>query len=405
VQNGELRVNNLAWWDGDSWSADGLAGGNGNQSEFGNIDPVLSVAIRDDTLFVGHLGNQWHDATELAYATMLVNGEWRPCAQPNGTLWFLETNGRMFSGGVHDSLYNEYAPGIYEWRAGSYGTITNMPFDSEIGVYDVAYWQGQYYFGGIFSAFGCTRMVAFDGVDQWSGLGEGVGGNFIETVCGFGDSLYVGGFFEDGPNVQSQHIQIWDGAVWKPFFNQVQFDGAIRDIQVHNGTLYVSGYHTWANDLTAYGLLRYDGHQLCSIGGPVGGDVGKMAFFHGDLYHSNHYIPGLEQEWIGRLPLEGLIPDRCVEVGPNAVPDRSSGTYIMTVGPNPASGELHMQLPTGTYTNAIVILDAIGREVRTVMIPTSDRSTLAVHDLPPGTYTVQCTAHGARYFGRFVKQE
>ncbi|MBL7940787.1 MAG: T9SS type A sorting domain-containing protein [Flavobacteriales bacterium] len=402
AQGGALRVNNIAWWDGTSWSGEGLANGNGNQLEFGTTDPIYSVVMRGDTVFAGHGGIIWHDQFDMGYATMLVNGEWLPCAEPNGTLFFLEENGRMFSGGVHDTLYHAYAPGIHEWRNGAFGDIPNMPFSHPVHVYDVEYWHDQYFFGGIFSAFGCTRIVAFDGVNQWSGLGEGVGGYYIGNVCGYGDSLYVGGFLQDGPNVQSQHIQLWDGSAWKPFFPQVRFEGAVWDIQVHDGVLYVSGYHFWLGDPTGYGLLRYDGHQLCSIGGPVGGDVGKIAFYHGDLYQSNNYIPGLEQEWIGRLPLEGLVPDHCADVGPNAIRE-TAANQALTVYPNPASAQLSLQLPQGMLTAQILVLDAIGRAVMERTVAPTDRPALTVQELPPGTYTVQCMANGVRYLGRFVK--
>ncbi|MCB0769319.1 MAG: hypothetical protein KDC00_02810 [Flavobacteriales bacterium] len=237
VQGGALRANNMAWWDGAAWSVEGLANGNGDQSEFGVPHPVLSLAMRPDTIFAGHLSAWWHNDSTMGFATMLVDGMWQPCGRPNGIFYFLEEEGRMFSGGVHDSLYGAYAPGIHEWRNGAFVDIPGMPFSSRVQVNAVEYWHDQFYFGGLFEGIGSPRIIAFDGVDQWSPVGDGVGGYYISTICGYGDSLYVGGFLQPGPNVQSTHVQLWDGNEWRPIFPQVEFLGAVRDIQVHEGVL------------------------------------------------------------------------------------------------------------------------------------------------------------------------
>jgi hypothetical protein len=317
VADGTLRANNLAWWDGTQWGLEGLGNGTGDTSEFGQIsNPVQSMVRRNDTLFVSYLGNYWHYSFDMRFATMLVDGTWYPCGQPNGIFYFLEAQGRMFSGGVHDTLYGAYAPGIHEWVGGEFRDMPNSPFVSQVQVNAVEYWHDRIYFGGLFDVLGSPRIVSFDGTDQWAGVGNGVGGYYIATLCGYGDSLYAGGYLQNGPNVQSQHIQLFDGEAWRPFFQEVEFQGFIWDIQVHDGALYVSGLHTWVGDNVPYTLLRYDGHTLCSLGGPnPSGNTLKMAFYHGSLYQSiEDGFPGLENQFIGRLPLDGLVPDRCADV-------------------------------------------------------------------------------------------
>ncbi len=404
-----LRVNNLAWWDGTLWSNEGLGNGNGSQTYYGNQAPILSVAIRPDTIFVGHMSPWWHDLDyTLGRATYLVDSTWHPCGSPNGLFYFLESNGRMFSGGVFDELYGQYMPGIHEWIGGQFQSLPNSPFVSQAQVNDVAFWNGQYYFAGVFNVLGSRKIVAFDGVDQWSPLAGGVGGNFLSSLCGYGDSLYVSGFMLPGQDVESRHIQIWDGATWKPFFPQVEYVGATRDIQVHDGVLYISGIYTWAGEETWYGLLRYDGHQLCSIGGPMpSGDNTKMAFFQGDLYMGlGTQFPSLEGQYIGRLPLASLVPDTCITITATSIQGHSAQGSVLRIYPNPVQEMLSVELPKSMGAGAVWIYNAMGQVLQEQRVASTVEGTVQVdvHDLAPGLYTVSLTGGQRHQHGRFIKK-
>jgi len=311
----------------------------------------------------------------------------------------------MFSGGVHDSLYGAYAPGILEWSNGAFVDIPGMPFTSQVAVYDVEFWHGLFYFGGTFDALGSPRILAFDGVDQWMPVGNGVGGYFIETICGYGDSLYVAGFLQPGPNVQSTHIQLWDGSNWKPFFPQVEFVGATRDIQVHDGVLYIAGVHHWVGVDTWYGLLRYDGHQLCSIGGPTPfGDNTKMAFFQDHLYLGlNAQFVGLEYQFIGKLPLLGLVPDRCADVGPNSIQEDGSSDSVLQVYPNPASVDVTLQFPAQVRTGKIDVFDGFGRMVVSQSVKNATYAVLDISNLANGSYTAVVSGDTYRWTARVLR--
>ncbi len=404
VWQDSLRANGLAWWDGQAWSIEGLAGGDGDTSVFGSNNPVVSLSIRPDTIFGSYLAGQWQHSTALRYASMLVDGTWQACGSPESTFLFMEANGRLFNGGRADTLYGEFKPMVNEWIGGAWQSVPGYSFSTTGLVTDVEYWQGQYYFGGIFNAFGSRKMVAFDGVDQWTPLGGGVGGNFVSTVCGYGDSLYVGGFFLPGPDVQSKHLQIWDGQAWHPFFPQVEFVGTVADMQVHEGALYIAGVHTWAGDTTWYGLLRYDGNQLCSIGGPMpSGDNGPMFFFQDNLYLGiSPMFPSVPNEFVAYLPLDGLVPDTCVAVSSTAVSERHAQQRLIVL-PNPATDHVTLRWPASIHgAMQLLLFDEVGREVFSQMVQGESDARLMLSPMAPGHYTLVLQGHDATLRGQLT---
>lgn len=401
VHQDSLRANGLAWWDGQNWSVEGLAGGDGDTSTFGSQNPVTSLVIRPDTIFAGYLSNYWQQSFELGYGSMLVNGVWQSVGSPETSFNFLETNDRLFNGGRADTLYGQFMPMVNEWVNGTWQPLPGYSFSTTALLIDAEYWQGQYYFGGVFNALDSRKIVAFDGVNQWSPLAGGVGGNNVSAVCGFGDSLYVGGFFLPGPDVQSKHLQIWDGVAWRPFFPQVEFVGRISDMQVHDGALYIDAVHTWAGDTTWYGLLRYDGHQLCSIGGPMpSGDNGPMTFFQDNLYLGvSPMFPAVPNEFIAYLPLDGLVPDRCVTISPTAVPELHSAQRLI-IQPNPSEGYVQVTLPEGFASVALLrVMDKTGRLVQQLHV---QERRIQVQGLADGVYSLEADAQGRVARGRVV---
>lgn len=388
TNGGSLRANGLAKWNGVSWTTAECGEGNGDTSQLGNPgDFIVSLAQYNDTLFAGIAGDAWQYDPLLSEASYLVNGEWYPCGDPDLYIFFLEEQGRLFSGGRADTIYGQFMPGVNEWIAGSLQRASGSPFNSSAGVYTSTYWHDQFYFGGAFQVLGSRKVVSFDGTATWSPLGGGVGGNFVSAMAGYGDSLYVGGFFHTGLNVRSTHLQIWDGTSWLPFFPQVEYYGTVVDIQVYDGVLYVAGIFHFAGETTWYDLLRFDGHELCAIGGPTpSGDNGEIEFFQGDLYMAlGPTFEALPNENIGRLPLTGLVPDTCISVVQTGIHDAGEISPLR-VSPNPAHDQLHVVHALSSCVGLHVI-DPVGRVVLDQTCGPGS-SIVRVGSLAPACYTV-----------------
>ncbi len=359
-----LLAAGLARWDGSQWSVSDLDPPLPD-SIAGTFRNVLSIAQVGDTLLVGNSGGYWNwDYTVMNHGTRLVNGAWQPFGEPNFGIDLFNVNGRTFIGGDNtDSIFGQAMQGVGEYRNGIVNPLPNSPFNQPLDFYGATYWHGQYYFAGnTWGELGSPDIVAYDGDSTWSGVGGGMGIGWLQTVAGFGDSLYVGGYFFPGGNNLSTHIQLFDGTQWQPFFPQVEYIGQVWDIQVYQGALYVWGTYHFQGESTLYGLLRFDGRELCAIGGPMDVAQGKMAFFQHSIYASLYtWYPGLELEWIGYLPLDGLIPDTCITITQSGISERE--VEQLGVYPNPGTDHLTITTSSAHYPVDLFVRDMTGRLV------------------------------------------
>jgi hypothetical protein len=167
----------------------------------------------------------------------------------------------------------------------------------------------------------------------------------------------------------------------------VEYIGQVWDIQVYQGALYVWGTYHFQGESTLYGLLRFDGQELCAIGGPM--DVaqsGGMAFFQHSIYASLYtWYPGLELEWIGYLPLDGLIPDTCITITQSGISEREVGPLVLY--PNPGTDHLTITTSSAHYPADLFVRDMTGRLVHWERL--TQNMTIDAGAWVVGTYSIE----------------
>jgi hypothetical protein len=403
-----MLAKGLVAWEHDHWSMTGLADGSGDTlaPDYATGKLLLDMAMYHDTLFGFVSSDEWHYDPSLTDIIYLANDEWHPCATTrNDPFKLLVCNGHLFGGGPADTVNGQFMSGVKEWYGGSWHLAPNSPFLQPLSsdVRCVDHWHGRYYFGGLFDASGAIRVVSWDGANDWAPVGDGLGSNWVNKIVGYGDTLYAGGFLTETADQPSRHMRLWNGAAWRPFFPEVEFQGQVWDMQVYANALYILGVHHHVGSGTIFGVLRYDGHQLCSLGGPTGGESQGMAFYNDTLYYgiSGQY-PGLEQQWVGRLPLNGLVPDQCVTVSTGV--DELPSAGVLRVLPNPVCDRLAVLLPTGMQAQEVVVYDALGTLVFQQLVHSIGTSSFNVGGLAPGAYAVTVRGAGQRLCARFVKE-
>lgn len=409
VREDSLRVNNIAAWTGSSWSTDHTGGGSGDTSEFGNSSPVNSMVYWQDTLFIGTNDPTWQNDPGMSHGAYLTGDTvWHALpAQPSGQVFFYKVNDRLFMGANGNYLDTTFFPGVCEIVGGQFVPLPNIPLTGA-DIWTTEFWHGSYYFGGQISTLdaGSRNIVAYDGDGSWAPLATGIGGNFVRSIRGYGDSLYVGGYFLPGANVQSTHIQIWDGSVWHPFFpDEVVYSGQVVQMEVYDYALWILGTFQFLSGGPTYSVLRFDGHQLCAIGGPEydTGSGSAMAFFQGYLYKGmGAEYPGLEFEHIARLPLEDLVPDECHEVV-TAIPGRT-GAASISLFPNPATDQLTLTGLEVAEGGSIEVIDMLGEPVLPPVRINGPSMMLDLSDLASGCYQLRAKTGSGTLVKPFVKQ-
>jgi len=212
---GNIPVNSLAKWDGNTWSN---VFSFPNNNTIGNYNYVNSIALYNNDLIVA--GNFEFPLNEIA--------KW------DGTNWI------SLGGGFYGSLAG--VEKVLEYKNNLYvaGTFSKTENPNNPGNY-IAKWDGI----------------------NWSDVGGGVigigGGNGqVHDLIIYNDELYAGGVFSYAGGVPAQYIAKWDGTQWCGLGSY--FDNRIYGLAVYQDMLYIGG-----------GFWTIDGDSINSIAKWTGG--------------------------------------------------------------------------------------------------------------------------------------
>ncbi len=209
---GGVAANNIAKWDGSTWSA--LGSGMNNY--------VNAIAVSGTDVYVGGA--------------------------------FTE------AGGVADTSY------IAKWNGSTWSALgTGMPSD----VTAIAVSGTDVYVGGHFTNAGgdpnADRIAKWDG-SAWSALGPL--NSSVYAVAASGTDVYVGGLFTNaGNDPNADYIAKWDGSAWSALGGTPLSD-SVSAIALSGTDVYVGGFFTDAgNDLNADYIAKWDPAANSGAGG------------------------------------------------------------------------------------------------------------------------------------------
>ncbi len=212
--SGSTTVNNIAAWDGTSWTplgADELLSG-----------PVRSLAVYNGELIAGG---------EFNYPCMRVaawdGSQWSTLGDGIGDMAsgdviraLMPYAGRLIAAGHFDkSGAQEGLGNIAAWDGSGWhplGTGLEAGWD---GVTCLAVYDGSLIAGGDFSAAGTTplhNIARWDGT-SWSTLGSGVSSGVVYALCVHQGSLYLAGTFLTAGSTGSRYIARWDEELVAPW--------------------------------------------------------------------------------------------------------------------------------------------------------------------------------------------
>ena len=349
TQAGGVSANNIARWNGTSWSALGSGAANGVSGDIF----ALAVAGTGDVYVGGYF-------TQAGGAAASEVAKW------NGTTW--SPLGAGLSGGTYYKVVRALAV------AGN----------------------GDVYAGGDFTRAGgaAASFVAKWNGTAWSPLGSGItgGGMYDEVstlvVAGNGD-VYAGGGFSQAGGTAANGLAKWNGATWASLGTGAGngVNGQVRKLTVApNGDLYVGGNFTLAGVTRANGIGKWNGTTWSALGTGVHGSANSVvASATGNVYAGGIFTTTGDGS---KVMAHFALYDPAAPLATAA----ARATPAAQLFPNPAHGTATLRLPATAARQplTLTLTDALGRLVRQYPAPAGPDAVLDLRGLPAGVYLVRC---------------
>lgn len=282
---GGLPVNNIARWNGVTWSP--LAGGTTIGTQ------VYTLAGYDDggglDLYIGG-----SFTTPASYIAHWQSGSWQAVGTgTNGSVLDLAIfDGKLFAGGTFSQAGGNSANRVAQWDGSNWSGL-GIPFNglnstasSLVGTDATSAVGPALYVGGNFSTAGgqpASRIAKWNGV-SWSALGSGIniGGRVLAMAVfddGSGDALYAAGDIASAGGESVSNIARWDGSSWSDVGGGV--DGIVHALTVFDDgsgpALYAGGDFSNAGSVPASRVAKWDGSSWFALGSGTNDDVRALA--------------------------------------------------------------------------------------------------------------------------------
>lgn len=169
------------------------------------------------------------------------------------------------------------------------------------------------YVGGHFTHAGgvpASNIARWNG-QEWSPVGAGIGGEFVDSLAVFDDGsgsgpmLYAGGYFSTAGGVEARNIARWNGSQWEQVGGGINgFVIALRVIDVGNSghpVLFAGGAFTEAGGMSIRSLAAWDGIAWAPVGGDASNTVYSLGAFDDGQGGGASLIAGGDFRTIGNV--------------------------------------------------------------------------------------------------------
>lgn len=245
VTAGGVTVNNIAKWDGSTWTALGATGTD-------NAVICMLVAPNGD-LFIG---GDFHAAggVTVNHIAKWNGSTWSALGGTPGTndrvlCLALDQFGILYAGGQFTTAGGVSADKIAKWSGSAWTALSAGSTSANVQALAVAP-NNDLYIGGQFTTI-CG--VAANRIARWnrtalSALGSGLGGTCYALIFDPNGVLYVGGAFTTAGGITANYVAKWNGSAWTTLgagTNQAVWNFAFDEA----GILWVCGAFTAAGGL------------------------------------------------------------------------------------------------------------------------------------------------------------
>ena len=283
---GSVTVNNIAKWDGSSWTVLGS----------GTDGIVNALAVDGTDLYVG--GNfttaggdsasniaKWNGSNWSALGNGISGGNVRALAV---------SGGNVYVGGVYTTAGGDSANNIAKWDGSNWSTLGSGATNGVDGpIYGIAIKNNEVYLGGSFTTAGgnsANNIVLWNSsTNTWSQLGSGVSLGGINAVVLNQNNVYVAGLFTTAGGVSAKKVAKWDGSNWSALGGGLS-GGDVNSMAAIGSELYVVGSFSIAGSDSANRIAKWDGSSWSALGSGIdGGPVFSVAIGLADVYSGGSF--------------------------------------------------------------------------------------------------------------------
>ena len=286
TQAGVVSANNVAHWDGSSWHA--LGNGISNQA---GIAFVYALAVTADGKL--YAGGQFTTAGNSNANNIAVwNGiSWSRLGDSgsrgtNSTVYALASNGNeIFAGGIFTIAGTISVNGAAKWDGAQWFRLGTSLTNGVTGgaAYALSTFDESLFVAGDFVTAGnvpAQNIARWDiTAGAWSALGQGTDGKTQSIAGNFFGEVVAGGVFSSAGGLPANKIAKWDGIAWSSLgagqANGVT--GEVRALAASAGYLYVGGNFFEAGGEAMSSIARWDRNHWSPLRAGVAGVVHALS--------------------------------------------------------------------------------------------------------------------------------
>lgn len=286
---GPISVNNIARWNGSTWSA--LGAGVAAETEF-DFAAVYALLKTGSLVYAG--GEFKAAGGQPANHIARWNGSsWSPLStgiapdsfvyKPVRALQMVGSS--LYVGGSFLGAGGQASANLAVWNGSAWSVVSKAP-DGAMNALAAAP-TGDLFAAGRFDRVGdlFVSHVARLNAGEWRALGEGVlnyasylaGADVRAVAVDAGGRVFIGGRFEFAGGVAAKNLAMWDGAAWHNIGN---VDDTVEALVVGGDYLYLGGSFSQAGTTAAQRVARWhlQNRTWSALGSGINGPVYTLAY-------------------------------------------------------------------------------------------------------------------------------
>ncbi|MEI7803126.1 MAG: T9SS type A sorting domain-containing protein [Bacteroidota bacterium] len=401
-----MFVNNIAKWDGTSWSKIVSTYYN-SPSVIGITSTVSSLTLFQNKLFMAVNNSGYNGVGALALDSMYL-WEW---GQFNGNVnSFCIYKDTLYVCGGFTSWHSIFGgptypvSGIAKWNGTLWvqvgGGISVGGFSE---VHSLCVHHNKLYAAGIFENAGSTycKNIACWNDTSWSAVGNGFGfsGQFdciLLSLASYKNKLFLGGTFHQSDGYISTGLAYWNDTTFKPGGVSADLIYAMKEF---NGKLYIGGWEAGQGISLNERVSCFNDTSWSATGLGPENPVYVIEVFDSSLYVGGEFLHVDSTTFVGYITRYDptIIQDTTVIV---AVKQDDSAINIY---PNPATNEIKIS-NLSSEENQIKIFNLLGQQVKNIRGSHEQSISINISDLPSGIYMLTVSNNKKISCKKFVKE-